>query len=232
MPTNDSKSTTDRRRFLGTIASGAAAMSLATFAPITTHAENNFLTGTDDDPDAWFKKVKGTHRIVFDVVKPNGILPFAWPRVFLLTNAATKTPESDCGIVVILRHDAIPFAFENRIWEKYQFGEFFKFDDPKTNKPSTRNPFQNPAKGDFTVPGFGEVQIGINELQASGVMFCVCHAAMTVMSTVLAGQMKMDAKEVFNDWKSGLLPGIQIVPSGVWAVGRAQEHGCKYCYAE
>ncbi len=43
--------------------------------------------------------------------------------------------------------------------------------------------------------------------------------------------MKMDAKTVYNDWKSGVLPGIQIVPSGVWAVGRAQEHGCAYCYA-
>jgi intracellular sulfur oxidation DsrE/DsrF family protein len=34
-----------------------------------------------------------------------------------------------------------------------------------------------------------------------------------------------------NDSKAGLLPGIQIVPSGVWAVGRAQEHGCQYCFA-
>jgi intracellular sulfur oxidation DsrE/DsrF family protein len=28
-----------------------------------------------------------------------------------------------------------------------------------------------------------------------------------------------------------LLPGVQVVPSGVWAVGRAQEKGCGYCYA-
>jgi len=27
------------------------------------------------------------------------------------------------------------------------------------------------------------------------------------------------------------LPGIQPVPSGVWAIGRAQEHGCAYCFA-
>jgi hypothetical protein len=43
--------------------------------------------------------------------------------------------------------------------------------------------------------------------------------------------MKMKAEDVYNEWKSGLLPGITIVPSGVWAVGRAQEYKCAYCFA-
>jgi intracellular sulfur oxidation DsrE/DsrF family protein len=95
----------------------------------------------------------------------------------------------------------------------------------------TRNPFWKPAKGTYKVPGIGEVQIGINELQDSGVMFGVCGAAMTVYSAVVADMMKMKAEDVLSDWKSGLLPGIQVMPSGVWAVGRAQEHKCAYCYA-
>jgi len=41
----------------------------------------------------------------------------------------------------------------------------------------------------------------------------------------------MDASEVLKDWQAGLLPGITIVPSGVWAVGRAQENKCAYCFA-
>ncbi len=61
------------------------------------------------------------------------MFPFAWPRVFLLTNAATGTPETDCGVVVILRHEAIPFAFEDSIWAKYKFGDVFQINDPKTN---------------------------------------------------------------------------------------------------
>ena len=35
----------------------------------------------------------------------------------------------------------------------------------------------------------------------------------------------------YNIDKDQLLPGVQIVPSGVWAIGRAQENGCAYCYA-
>jgi intracellular sulfur oxidation DsrE/DsrF family protein len=41
----------------------------------------------------------------------------------------------------------------------------------------------------------------------------------------------MNADDVMKDFKANLIPGVQIVPSGVWAVGRAQEHGCKYCFA-
>lgn len=231
MKDNDLKTTTDRRRFIGSIASGAAALGIATFTPaLNANAGVNNINLAPEDPDAWFNQVKGKHRIVFDCTEPKGIFPFAWPRVFLLTNAATGSPESDCGIVVILRHEAIPYAFEDSIWSKYKFGEVYKIDDSKTKAPSVRNPFWKPQKGEYTVPGVGEVQIGINELQASAVMFCVCSVAMTVSANMMAGKMKMDAADILKDWNAGLLPGIQVVPSGVWAVGRAQEHGCQYCF--
>jgi intracellular sulfur oxidation DsrE/DsrF family protein len=51
---------------------------------------------------------------------------------------------------------------------------------------------------------------------------------MTVYSAVAADAMKMKAEDVKKEWMAGLLPGIQVVPSGVWACGRAQEHGCGY----
>jgi intracellular sulfur oxidation DsrE/DsrF family protein len=41
----------------------------------------------------------------------------------------------------------------------------------------------------------------------------------------------LNPEDVKKDWVSGVLKHIQIVPSGVWAVGRAQEHGFAYCYA-
>jgi intracellular sulfur oxidation DsrE/DsrF family protein len=107
----------------------------------------------------------------------------------------------------------------------------FKADDPLTKAPATRNPFWQPKEGDFKVPGLGNVAIGINELQSNGVMFCACNMAITVYSAVIADMMKMDAETVKKEWLAGVLPGVQVVPSGVWAVGRAQEHGCTYCFA-
>ena len=224
-------STNGRRKFLGKLTTGAAAMSLAGFLTPIQQLQASPGIALNDDPDEWFKKVKGKHRIVFDVTQPHGVFPFAWPRVFLMTNEATGTPTKDNTVVVVLRHDAIPYAMEDRLWSKYNFSEVFKAEDPATSQASTRNPFWKPAKGAFKIPGIGEVQIGINELQESGVMFCVCNAALTVYSAGVAEKMKLKPEDVLNDWKSGLLPGIQIVPSGVWAVGRAQERGCAYCFA-
>jgi intracellular sulfur oxidation DsrE/DsrF family protein len=226
------KTDNPRRRFLGTMASGVAALGLTSLiSPLSAHAGNGFSVDPGIDPDEWFKQLKGRHRIVFDVPEPNGIFPFAWPRIFLATNAATGTPEKECGIVVVLRHLAIPYAMDNRLWAKYNFNEIFKANDPRTNKPSTSNPFWQPADGAFKVPGYGAIPIGINELQASGVMFCVCDAALTVYSAVVAESLKQDPAEVKKDWVNGILPGVQIVPAGIWAVNRAQEHGCAYCFA-
>jgi len=232
METKNLNPSPGRRGFLKALGMGAAALGLHTFTSPLRAASDDLLEADGiSELDAWFKTIKGKHRMVFDATRPHEILPFAWPRVFLLTNAATGTPEKMNSVVVVLRHDAIPYAFEDRLWAKYGFGEMFGANDPDTGKPSTRNPFWKPAKGAFKVPGIGEVQIGINELQESGVMFCVCTAAMTVYSSVAADKMKMDAADVKKDWESGILPGIRQVPSGVWAVGRAQENGCAYCFA-
>ena len=221
-----------RRRFLGSVASGIAAMGLSTI-PSKLRAEevmDNYNRPLGD-PDEWFNQIKGKHRVVYDATRPHEVMPFAWPRVFLMTNAATGTPEKDCSVVVVLRHDAIPYAFPDSLWAKYKFGEVFKADDPETKAPSIRNPFWKPKEGAFSIPGFGVVPLGINELQASGVMFCVCHAAMTVYSAALAQGSGQDAATVLKEWEGAVLPGIQMVPSGVWALGRAQEHKCAYIFA-
>lgn len=232
---------TSRRKFLGTLTTGAAALSLGgIMSPLQQlHAKSETIIENGIDPDEWFKKIKGKHRIVFDASRPHEVFPFAWPKVFLMTNAATGTPEKDCSVVVVLRHNAIPFAFEDRLWAKYKFAEVFNAGETggvfqasdAATAVSYRNPFWKPKKGDFQIPGIGDVQIGINELQESGVMFCVCQAAMTVYSTAVAQGMNLKPEEVLDDWRTGLIPGIQEVPSGVWAVGRAQEHGCAYCFA-
>jgi intracellular sulfur oxidation DsrE/DsrF family protein len=232
MRQNDSNPTTDRRGFLGTLAMGAGAISIASLSlPLRVAAESGkFSSPHDDNPDEWFNKITGKHRIVFDVTAPHEIFPFAWPRVFMITNTMTGTPEKSCNEVVILRHEAIPYALEDRLWAKYKLGEMFKITDPATKEPSVRNMFWKPKPGDFSVPGIGNVQIGINELQESGAMFCVCNMAITVFSAAIAQASNTDAGEVKNDFLSGVLPGVQVVPSGVWAVGRAQEHGCAYCF--
>lgn len=233
MKPNETNEQTNRRNFIGKLTAGAAAISLTTIAPsINAFAgEVTLVPAVYGDPEEMFKKINGKHRVVFDSPHPHEIYPFAWPRVFLLTNEATGTKDKDCSVVVVLRHASIGYAMEDRLWSKYKFGEIFQANDPETQQPALRNPFWKPKAGAFEVPGVGVILIGINELQANGVMFCVCSAAINVYSAVLAKSMNLKHEDVKNDFISGLLPGIQQVPSGVWALGRAQAHGCGYIFA-
>ncbi len=72
------------------------------------------------------------------------------------------------------------------------------------------------------MPGIGAVAIGINELQDSGVMFCVCNMAMTVYSAVIAKMNNLKAEDVYNDFKAGVFLTSRSFPPayGLWAVRR------------
>ncbi len=224
------RTNSQRRGFLTKLAGfmgvGLLASPTGTMAGNHVHQNNEFL-----GPEEWLGKLNGKHKMVFDVTQPHGIFPFAWPRVFLLTNQATGTPEKENNVVVVLRHNGFPYAISDRLWEKYKLGEAYGINDHLTGKPALRNPMWHPKPGEFAVPGIGPVQIGIKELQDSGVVFCICDMALTVNSYALAGKMKMDGAEIKKEMLSEILPDINLVPSGIWAVGRAQEKGCAYCFA-
>jgi len=149
--TTDSKS--PRRQFLGKLAAGACtAIALpALLNPLDTLAATN----TDVSPlegDEWFKKVKGKHKIIYDAPEPHNGFPVIWSWVFYKTNNSTGTPDNDMTAVVVLRHNGICMALEDRIWEKYKFGEMFKINDD-ANIPATKNPYNVPTGQMWTTMG-------------------------------------------------------------------------------
>jgi len=219
----------NRRNFIGKVTGAAALMGVASLVnPAKANEGLNVFSGNAADPDAWFDGIKGKHRIVFDCTEPKEIFPFAWPKIYMMTNAATGAPDSTA--VVVLRHSAVCFAIQDSLWAKYKFGDIFKVTDPETKASALRNPFWKPKADDFSAPGIGVVQLGIPELQASGIMFCACEMAITVYSAIVAGATKQDNATVKKEFLDNMISGIPPMPSGVWAVGRAQEHGCGYCY--
>ena len=217
-----------RRHFLGTLLATASvgAAGLALPASRGRAAEVASPAPGGSEFEEWLGKIKGKHRQLFDCPAPRGGLPFAWTRVFLMTNASVGVPESDVTAVMVLRHDGIPLGMESRLWEKYKFGEMFEVTDQESKKPLTANPFWHPKEGSLPLPG-----MAIEDLQKSGVLMGICDMALTVYSQMAGKKMGVDPAEVKKDWVSGILPGIQLVPSGVLAVNRAQEHGCTYCFA-
>jgi hypothetical protein len=221
---NIMKNSLSRRSFVGKLAGAAAGIGSLSLIQSPVHATPQRIVS---DAERWMKSGKGSHRIVYDASEPHGGMPFIWAWVFYLTNNETGVNDSDMTAMVVLRHNAIPFALEDSIWKKYNLGEVFKVNDNKTQKFATRNPYYIPQEGDFPAPGIE----GIQKLQSRGAMFCVCNMALRVYSGMVAKQAGLDAGQVYDDWVKGVLKGIQIVPSGVWAIGRAQENRFSYCYA-
>lgn len=214
-----------RREFLGKLAAGASFAIPSMLASFDASAKPN--TALAANADEWFKKVKGKHKIVYDAPEPHDGFPIIWSWVFYVTNNQTGSPDADLTAMVVLRHNAIPLAMEDRLWAKYKFGEVFKITDTVAKAPAVKNIYNVASEPRWTANGIQ----GIQDLSARGAMFCVCDMALTVYSKMIGPGMNMSGEEVKKEWISGLLPGVQVVPSGVWAIGRAQENGCAYCYA-
>jgi intracellular sulfur oxidation DsrE/DsrF family protein len=214
-------STTGRRGFLGGIAAVAAAAGLGGILPSRLAAEDApGARSLDAALDAWFGRIKGKHRMIFDAPEPNSGLVAIWPRVYLNTMEATYP--GTVTAVVILRHGAIPLAMNDALWAKYSLGEMFEVKDGDV--PAKRNPYA-------TITGFPISGLGIAELLKSGVLVGACDVALTIYSSGAAKKMGLAPEAVKKEWVAGLLPGVQVVPSGVLGVARSQELGCAYCFA-
>ena len=214
-------STTARRGFLGSIAAAAAAVGLNSALPTRLTAETPHGDRSPDATlDAWFGRIKGKHKMIFDAPEPNSGMVAIWPRVYLNTMAANYPGPTTA--VVILRHGALPLALNDALWAKYSLGEMFDVKDG--DAPAKRNPYA-------TITGLPIPGLGIAELLKSGVLVGACDVAMTIYSSGAAKKMGLDPAAVKAEWIAGVLPGVQVVPSGVLGVAHAQELGCAYCFA-
>ncbi|HEY6809460.1 MAG TPA: hypothetical protein VI160_11820 [Gemmatimonadales bacterium] len=219
---------THRRGFLGRIAAGAAAAGLSGLvAPLGLVAE----TRPADDPafEAWLNKITGKHKQMFDAPEVNGGLGLIWARVFLNTaNETYATTDADNTAVVVLRHFAAPLALGDAMWAKYKFGDMLKLTDARTSAPAVRNTFAHQLPAEQLIPASG-----VDDLLAKGVLIGVCNVALTVIAGMVAKAAGAPATgdSVKRDFLANLIPGVQVVPSGVLAVNRTQEKGCTYCFA-
>lgn len=220
-----------RRRFLGSVtAVTAAALSVGAMIPSAQAAEPkpaDAKPGGGTEFERWLDTIPGKHRQVYDLPQPHDGMGLMWSHVFLLTGAqGYALPESEFGVVLVLRHAAIPLAMGDGVWAKYRFGELFKIDDPQTKAAALRNPFVNLKPGDLPLP-----EAALEKLIARGVKVALCGMAIHHYSLMVAARDKGDAEAIKKEWLAAVLPGVHVAPSGVVAVHGAQSRGCTYCFA-
>jgi len=215
---------TPRRGFLGRLAAGAVAIAAGGLA--TKGGAQPAPAANSPWDDSWMTRIKGKHRQLFDAMEVHSGFPLAMAYVWMFTNKdAYNLKPSELSAVIVLRHAAVICAMNDAIWAKYKIGEVNSINDPLTGKPADRNVFAT-AKG-FAIPPFPDASI--EKLREAGAIFCACNVAMGVSSSTLGEKIGVSKDDAMKEWIAGLLPGVTRVPSGVLAVGRAQDHECRYC---
>jgi hypothetical protein len=230
---------TDRREFLGHLATsavvlaGAAACAgpIAASAPAQTGAPPRPAPAPGDGAaathwdDSWFGRLTAKHKAVFDSpqVEDGLVLANAVGYIRGMRDAA-GAGENDVQAVVVVRHTAIPMAFNDAMWAKYELGKERKVKDPSTDAWATRNPFlpaANTLPSDRPSPNFAW-------LAAHGHILLGCDLATRNVAGVLAKRLKMERQVVYEELKANLVPSLILQPTGVYACLRAQEAGCAY----
>lgn len=227
----------DRRRLIGAgvLLAGAGLASCNVKAQGETTTPGAWQPAMED-MDKWLDKPGTRHRVMYDSITGDGggeALGFA--NNFIKENELgyNLKPEQ-LGVVIVFRHFATPYAYNNAMWAKYGKG----FIEPMGLKGelATRAATENPllaaaAPGPALPPGFewfGDANL--NAMTAKGVQYGVCGLATQVIAGMLAKGMGGDAKAIDGELRANLVPGAVIAPAGVVAVNRAQEHGYSYTY--
>ena len=112
------------------------------------------------------------------------------------------------------------------MWRRLGLGESLKLKDPTTGEVAQRNPFIGYKAGDkhSMIGATG----GLDTLISEGTIVLACNRALTGNAYRLASREKIDREQARKELMASLVPGVYVVPNGVFGVCAAQEAGCGY----
>jgi hypothetical protein len=242
---------TDRREFLGTLLAagalplvgqagtaggGPADQQLARLvrgelrsSPMVGGVDFGASVRRADWDVAWAEKLNGKHRAVFDNVELSMGLGLLRALIWMKDYAEVyQTPAADMNAVVVLRHNAIWMIMDDEFWAHHNIGALTKINDPKTKLPIKRNPVLGPNV--VGLPAALADDALRKVLSSATVLACNLAFTLDVVDKVKT-DMKLDDAKAHEMALKHVIPGVTLQPSGVFAVLRAQEAGCRYLLA-
>lgn len=215
-----------RRQFVGTVLGGAAAMAAAPLLPLTDAAAAQGPRQASDWDMSWVERVRGDHRLAFDAPEVDGGLVLIQSRNWMAgTSEVYGARDDQMTAVLVIRHNAVPMVMNDTLWERHRLGEVLEINDPRSGQPALRNPFINLQPGDRTMI---YADGGLDTLIARGVVVLACNLALRNRAGAYARRAGRPAPEVTEEIFANLLPGVTVMPNGIFALGRAQQAGCGY----
>lgn len=225
---NDS---TPRRQFVGRVLGGAAAMAAAPLLPLSeaAAAQAGAPGSAQQSPWdlSWVERVRGEARMVFDSPDINEGLGMSQVRSWMAANAEVYgTRDDQMTAVLVIRHAGVPMVMGDSWWDKYELGKAYSLKDPTTGEEARRNPFINYQPGDRYVTTWPDA--GLDTLIGRGVIVLACHLALRNRAGGFARRDGRPVAEVYDELRASLVPGVTVMPNGIFAVGRAQQAGCGF----
>jgi intracellular sulfur oxidation DsrE/DsrF family protein len=215
----------DRREFLEQLGFASAAMIGTRTLPLNA-AMSSPPPATGESWDmSWVERLKAApYRAVIDAsTLEDGYAPSLASGLLSDFHDAHGTSDDQVRIVIVARRGGTPFVFGDALWEKLPIAEDVKLND-RDGVPYRRNPFYR-SRPDASPES---AATKLEPLQRRGVILLVCNIAANNWARSLAERAKRDAAEVKSEVFANLVPGTIVMPSGVFALMRAQNAGCAY----
>ncbi|MDZ4673582.1 MAG: hypothetical protein SGI84_03945 [Gemmatimonadota bacterium] len=227
---NDS---TPRRQFVGRVLGGAAAMAAAPLISLSEAAAMAQITAPGSAPQqdawdmSWVDRVKGDHRMVFDSPEISEGLGMTQVRSWMAGTAEVYGVKDDqMTAVLVIRHAGVPMVMGDSWWDKYELGKAYTLKDPTSGEDARRNPYINYKEGDRHITTWPDA--GLDTLIGRGVIVLACHLALRNRASGFARRDGRAAADVYAEMRASLVPGVTVMPNGIFAVGRAQQAGCGF----
>jgi hypothetical protein len=224
--------TTTRREFMERTA-GAMFLGSMPFSRAELSALPEQAGGATPQWDlTWVQKITGKHKVVLDVPEvESGFGVFRasiWAQQYGAVMGATP---KDMTSVLVLRHNAIVLAMQQKFWDDYEIGTLKNVTHPATDKPTNRNPalLSSTRAGD-DIPAQWD-NFALDKFMSRGGIVLGCTLAMDFCVRMMAAKDKTSEDVARKKALSLVVPGIIMQPSGVFAAIRAQEAGCSYLRA-
>ena len=173
----------------------------------------------------WLEGLKAPHRQFFDSPTANGGMPLVHVMNYYDTyNKAFGVKDASINAVLTFYGGTTLYGLTDAAWAKYRLGEFLDTNDPVTGKPAVSNPWRTaPVALGMTIPG-----ASIEALRARGATMILCNNALGIFANLIAAKRGLDGTAVYEDLKTMILPGVELVPGMVVAVEQAQRAGLTY----
>jgi intracellular sulfur oxidation DsrE/DsrF family protein len=211
---------TRRRDFLARMTIGAAA--LAALDADELRAGSNTSRGAWDT--SWIDKLASArYRVVFNASEVSEGAAFNFVSSFYNDyHEVHGTTDDQLRPVVVIRRLGTALALNDALWDRYAIGEDAKITDSATHAPARRNVFWK------TATTTDDSSHTIETLQRRGMINLVCNVALGRMASRIAEATHKKAEDVQAEFRANLLPGAILVPSGIYALIRAQNAGCAW----